>query len=66
MNGLGFADLVTALGLVLVIEGLLLALVPEALRRMVMAMATQPADALRIGGVISAIIGVGIVWLVRS
>lgn len=66
MSGLGFADLVTALGLVLVIEGLLLALVPEALRRMVMAMATQPADALRIGGVISAIIGVGIVWLVRS
>ncbi len=66
MNGLGFADLVTALGLVLVIEGLLLALVPEALRRVVMAMATQPGDALRIGGVISAIIGVGIVWLVRS
>lgn len=66
MNGLGFADLVTALGLVLVIEGLLLALVPEALRRVVMAMATQSGDALRIGGVISAIIGVGIVWLVRS
>jgi uncharacterized protein YjeT (DUF2065 family) len=33
---------------------------------MVMAMVTQPADALRIGGVISAIIGVAIVWLVRS
>ena len=66
MNGLGFDDLVTALGLVLVIEGLLLALVPETLRRVVMAMATQPGDALRIGGVISAIIGVGIVWLVRS
>lgn len=66
MNGLGIADLVTALGLVLVIEGLLLALVPEALRRMVMAMVTQPTDALRIGGVISAIVGVGIVWLVRS
>jgi len=66
MNGLGFDDLVTALGLVLVIEGLLLALVPEALRRVVMAMAAQPGDALRIGGGISAIIGVGIVWLVRS
>lgn len=66
MNGLGVADLITALGLVLVIEGLLLALIPDALRRMVVAVTAQPADALRIGGVISAIIGVAIVWLVRS
>lgn len=66
MGDLGFDDLVTALGLVLVIEGLLVAVIPGALRRMVVAVASQPADALRIGGVVSAAIGVAIVWLVRG
>jgi uncharacterized protein YjeT (DUF2065 family) len=63
---LGLGDLVTAIGLVLVIEGVLLALIPEAMRRVVAAITAQPADALRIGGVVSAIIGVGIVWLARG
>ncbi len=66
MGGLGLVDLLTALGLVLVIEGLLLAAIPELLRRMVVAVASQPVDALRIGGVISAAIGVAIVWLARG
>lgn len=66
MGDLGLVDLVTALGLVLVIEGLLLALIPGVLRRMVEVVASQPADALRIGGVISVAIGVAIVWLARG
>lgn len=66
MGDFGLDDLVTALGLVLVIEGLLLAVAPEALRRMVVAVASQPADMLRVGGAISVAIGVAIVWLVRG
>lgn len=66
MGDLGLVDLVTALGLVLVIEGLLLAVIPDALRRIVLAVASQPPDALRIGGLVSAAIGVAIVWLVRG
>jgi len=66
MSGLGIADFVTAIGLVLVIEGVLLAAIPDALRRMVAAVMTQPADALRIGGVASALIGLLIVWLARG
>jgi uncharacterized protein len=61
----GLADLVTALGLVLVIEGLLLALVPDILKRMLADILARPAQALRMAGLISATIGVAIVWLVR-
>lgn len=66
MSGLGIADFLTALGLVFVIEGVLLAVIPETLRRMVAAVMTQPIDALRIGGVASALIGLLIVWLARG
>jgi len=62
----GWSDLVTALGLVLVIEGLLLALMPDMLKRLVAEILTQPARRLRLGGLVSAAIGVAVVWLVRG
>jgi len=62
----GWSDLVTALGLVLVIEGLLLALFPDALKRMLAEVLTKPSQSLRVGGVVSAAIGVAVVWLVRG
>jgi uncharacterized protein YjeT (DUF2065 family) len=66
MGVLGLGDLAVGLGLVLVIEGVLLALLPETLKRMVATVLTQPVDSLRIGGVVSVLIGVLIVWLVRG
>jgi hypothetical protein len=62
----GWSDLVTALGLVLVIEGLLLALFPDALKRVVAEVLSRPAQSLRLGGIVSAVAGVAIVWLVRG
>lgn len=62
----GWSDLVTALGLVLVIEGVLLTLMPGALKRVVAEILTQPERRLRIGGVASAVLGLLIVWLVRG
>jgi uncharacterized protein YjeT (DUF2065 family) len=62
----GWSDLVTALGLVLVIEGLLLALMPEALKRVVAEILVQPARTLRVGGLVSAAIGLAVVWFVRG
>jgi uncharacterized protein YjeT (DUF2065 family) len=62
----GWSDLVTALGLVLVIEGLLLALMPDMLKRIVAEILTQPVRRLRLGGLVSAAIGLGVVWLVRG
>lgn len=58
--------LLTALGLVCVIEGLAYALFPGGAKRMA-AMATGLPDAtLRRGGLIAVAIGVTIVWLVRA
>jgi uncharacterized protein len=59
------SDLLTALGLVLVIEGLLYALAPRLARRMMSAAREMSDDQLRLGGVVAAIVGVGVVWLVQ-
>lgn len=58
-------DLVTAIGLVLVIEGALYALFPERMQRM-MAQALEMSPAfLRKSGLAVAIAGFFIVWLMR-
>ena len=60
------ADLLSALGLVLVIEGALYALFPEAMKRMMVLMSGQPAALLRAVGLGAAAMGVVIIWLVRG
>jgi len=60
------AEIVTALGLVLVIEGLLYALVPGQLKQMLVALLELSDDHLRIGGVTAVGLGVVIVWLARG
>lgn len=59
-------ELLMALGLVLVIEGLLYALVPGHLRAMMESIQKLPDDQLRIGGLVAMALGVAVVWLVRS
>ena len=59
-------DFLAALGLVLVIEGLLFAAFPDAARRAVAAIANTPDQTLRTIGIISAFIGLAVVWLVRG
>lgn len=61
---LGFA--LTALGLVLVIEGLLYALVPAQLKAMMASVQKLSDDQLRIGGVAAMASGVMAVWLVHA
>ncbi len=59
-------ELLLALGLVLVIEGLLYALVPGHLRTMMHTIQKLSDDQLRIGGVTAVALGVAVVWLVQS
>lgn len=59
-------DFLAALGLALVIEGALYGLFPNAMRRMLAKALTMPADALRSGALLMAVVGVTIVWLARS
>ena len=59
-------DLATALALVLVLEGALWALFPDAMRRAA-ALALGLADhRLRMGGLAAAALGVALVWLLRG
>ena len=60
------SDLVVALALVLCIEGALYALAPGLVRRMAAELPGIPDATLRIGGLVAAIIGVIIVWMVRG
>jgi uncharacterized protein len=55
-----------ALGLVLALEGALYALFPEGMRRAAALALALPAEQLRIGGLVAAVLGVGLVWLVRG
>lgn len=59
-------DLWTALGLVLVIEGLLYAAFPEAMRRAVALVLSLPASQVRAVGLGTAAFGLVCVWLVRG
>ena len=59
-------DLLMALGLVLVIEGLLYALVPAHLKAMMQTVQKLSDDQLRIGGVAAMAAGVTVVWIVRT
>lgn len=60
------ADLITALALAMAIEGALYALFPEAMRKFMIQVLAQPRGMLRTAGLTAAVIGVGIVWLVRG
>ena len=59
-------DLATALALVFVIEGMLYALFPALMRRMVVQLAMLPTGTLRVTGLVAAALGVIAVWLVRG
>lgn len=59
-------DFLAALALVLVIEGLLYAAAPDALRRAMAVILTQPQGAMRVAGLIAAIVGVLLLWVIRG
>ncbi len=59
-------DLWAALGLVLVVEGVLYAAAPGGMKRMMAAAQAVPDGVLRAGGLAAAALGVGVVWLVRQ
>jgi uncharacterized protein YjeT (DUF2065 family) len=56
---------VAALGLILAIEGLLLAGFPATMRRALSAAASREPGRLRVIGLTAAIVGVVVVWLAR-
>ena len=59
-------DIVTAIGLVLVIEGLLWAVFPTYGRKLLDMVANMPEADLRQAGLVAVAFGVLVVWLVRG
>ncbi|MES0882462.1 DUF2065 domain-containing protein [Roseibium sp. SCP14] len=59
-------DLVTALGLVLVFEGVLYALVPGGMKSIMRSALETPDQTLRTTGLVVAAIGLILVWIIRG
>ena len=60
------ADFLAAFGLVFVIEGLVFAAFPEQAKRAMASVMQTPEMTLRAIGIASAVVGLILVWLVRS
>jgi uncharacterized protein YjeT (DUF2065 family) len=60
------SDLIVALGLVLVIEGLLWAAFPRVGLRMLVTASEMPEQALRLAGALAIALGVLVVWVARG
>lgn len=59
-------DFVTALGLVLVIEGVLYALMPGGMKSMMRSALETPDQTLRVAGIVVAVVGLIFVWIIRG
>lgn len=59
-------DFLTAIGLVLVFEGVVYGGFPGLARKLAGEVLAMPENVLRIAGVVAAVLGVGVVWLVRG
>jgi uncharacterized protein YjeT (DUF2065 family) len=59
-------DLLTALALVLVVEGVLWALFPDRMRQAAARASAMEDQKLRMGGLVFAALGVAAVWLIRG
>lgn len=59
-------DFLTAIGLVLVFEGVVYGGFPGLARKLAGEVLAMPENVLRIAGVVAPVLGVGVVWLVRG
>lgn len=59
-------DFIVALGLVFVIEGLIFAVSPGAAKKAMAHVLETPDGPLRVVGIVSAVLGVVLVWFVRG
>ena len=60
------SELVTAVGLVFIIEGLVYAAAPDRFKAVMARLEQVPDETLRMGGLIAVAVGVAIVWVARQ
>lgn len=59
-------DFLTAIGLVLVVEGIVYGGFPGLARKLAAEVLSMPENVLRIAGLVAVAVGVSVVWLVRA
>ena len=59
-------DFLAAIGLVLVVEGLIYGGFPRLAKKLAGEVLSMPENALRVAGLAAIAIGVGVVWMVRG
>ena len=59
-------DFLTAIGLVLVIEGIIYGLFPDQMERLLATRLTMPPEFIRRSGLSMALIGIIVVWFMRG
>ena len=52
-------------GLMLVVEGLVYAVFPEGMKKLLVRMCDVPVSTLRSGGLVAAIAGLGLLWVIQ-
>lgn len=60
------SEFIVAIGLVLVLEGLIFAGWPTAAKRLAATAIESPEGSLRVAGIASAVLGLVLIWLVRG
>lgn len=58
--------LLQGVAVVLALEGLAYAIAPAAMRRALVALASTPDQGLRMGGLVVAVVGVGLAWVLQG
>ena len=62
---MSFTTLLQGIAVVLALEGLAYAIAPAFMRRMLASLAETPEARLRLGGLIAAVGGIGLAWLLK-
>ena len=65
MRSIAFVDFLIGLGILFVLEGILFAASPAFMRRAMKSAMEMPDNILRAVGIVSAVVGLILIWLVR-
>ncbi|HEX7790045.1 MAG TPA: DUF2065 domain-containing protein [Afipia sp.] len=65
MKSIGYGDLLVGVGIMLVLEGLLFTALPNWMRSAMKSVLSSPDNILRAVGLVSAVVGLILIWLVR-
>ncbi|MFB0923058.1 MAG: DUF2065 domain-containing protein [Alphaproteobacteria bacterium] len=64
--GLWLSFALIGFGLILIVEGLIYAIFPEGMKKLLNRMIDMPVSALRSGGLVAAVIGLALLWAMKA